>query len=58
MKKFGTRFLAVFLTVLVCVVSASATTLIPGGQVIGLRLQDGSVQVAGFSFSFTGSPSV
>ena len=48
MKKFGTRFLAVFLTVLVCVVSASATMLIPGGQVIGLQISDDTVSVAGF----------
>lgn len=48
MKKFGTRFFAVFLTIVLCVGFASATTLIPGGQVIGLQISDDTVSVAGF----------
>jgi len=42
------RFLIVFLIILLCVCPVAAAELIPGGQVIGLRLADGSVQVAGF----------
>ena len=48
MKKFGIRISAVFFTILLCAVSASATTLIPGGQVIGLTISDDTVSVVGF----------
>jgi stage IV sporulation protein B len=48
MKNIFERFLALALTIIVCAGAASATTLIPGGQVIGLRLEDDTVTVAGF----------
>ena len=37
-----------FITITICTVSVSAATLIPGGQVIGLQLEDNTVSVAGF----------
>ncbi|MBR2309530.1 MAG: PDZ domain-containing protein [Oscillospiraceae bacterium] len=47
MKKF--RFLLGFILIYVFAISANAASqLIPGGQVIGLQLQDGSVSVAAF----------
>lgn len=48
MKGVCRRFLIIFLVFLLCICPVAAAELIPGGQVIGLRLQDGSVQVAGF----------
>ena len=48
MKGVCRRFLIVFLIILLCICPVAAAELIPGGQVIGLRLADGSVQVAGF----------
>ena len=52
MKIWFGRFLIVFLTLIVCAGAASATTLIPGGQVIGLTISDDSVSVAGFHETF------
>ena len=49
MKKFLSRIFPIFLIILICATTASATqTLIPGGQVIGLQLGDGTVTVADF----------
>ena len=48
MKKFCVRFLAAALTIIICAGTVCATTLIPGGQVIGLQLEDDTVTVAGF----------
>ena len=46
MKNFCRRFLILFLIIIVCTTGASAAKLlIPGGQVIGLNLQDASVTV-------------
>lgn len=46
MKKFSCRTAILFLLIIICATSASAVkTLIPGGQVIGLQLQDGTVTV-------------
>ena len=42
------RFFVMILVILICVYPVAAAELIPGGQVIGLRLEDGTVQVAGF----------
>ena len=42
------RFFVALLIIILCVLPAAAVELIPGGQVIGLRLEDGTVQVAGF----------
>ena len=42
------RFFILLLIILLCVFPVAAAELIPGGQVIGLRLEDGTVQVAGF----------
>ena len=47
MKKFSCRTAILFLLIIICATSASAAkTLIPGGQIIGLQLQDGTVTVA------------
>ena len=48
MKKFCVRSLAAALVIIICAVSASAATLVPGGQVIGLQLEDDTLTVAGF----------
>lgn len=48
MKKSFGRFCAILLAVLVCAGSAFATTLIPGGQVIGITISNDCVSVAGF----------
>ncbi len=48
MKRFFTGITASFLSILLCAAAVSAKTLIPGGQVIGLQLQDDTVTVAGF----------
>ena len=45
---FFRRLLILFLILILLVFPTAAAELIPGGQVIGLRLLDGSVQVAGF----------
>ena len=46
MKKFSCRTAILFFLIIICATSASAVkTLIPGGQVIGLQLQDGTVTV-------------
>ena len=42
------RYFVVLLIILLCAFPVAAAELIPGGQVIGLRLEDGTVQVAGF----------
>ena len=42
------RSFLVLLVISICVFPVAAAELIPGGQVIGLRLEDGTVQVAGF----------
>ena len=50
MKNFCRRFLILFLVIIICTTGASAAKLlIPGGQVIGLNLQDTSVTVVDFS---------
>ena len=48
MKKFCGRFLSAICIIIVCAVTVSAATLVPGGQVIGLQLEDDTVTVAGF----------
>lgn len=48
MKNFCGRFVLAFLIILLCAGAVSATTLIPGGQVIGLQLEDDTLTVAGF----------
>ena len=48
MKKFCVRGLAVALVIIVCVIPVCAATLVPGGQVIGLQLEDDTLTVAGF----------
>ena len=49
MKKTIPRMLIAFLLIIITATTAFATkTLIPGGQVIGLQLQDGTVTVADF----------
>jgi len=42
------RIFIVLLIIILCVFPAAAAELIPGGQIIGLRLEDGSISVAGF----------
>lgn len=49
MKKKIPRMLIAFLLIIITATTASAAqTLIPGGQIIGLQLQDGTVTVADF----------
>ena len=48
MKNFCLRGLAAALVIIVCAGTVSATTLVPGGQVIGLQLEDDTLTVAGF----------
>ncbi len=48
MKRFFAGITASFFTIILCVAAVSAKTLIPGGQVIGLQLEDDTVTVAGF----------
>ena len=48
MKKFCGRFFAAVLIIILCAAAVSAATLVPGGQVIGLQLEDDTVTVAGF----------
>ena len=49
MKKFSNRIAMLLIIITLCATCANAaTTLIPGGQVIGLQLQDGSVTVSEF----------
>lgn len=48
MKKLCGRFLAAALIIILCAGAVSAATLVPGGQVIGLQLEDDTVTVAGF----------
>ena len=48
MKKFCGRFFAGALIIILSVGSVSAATLVPGGQVIGLQLEDDTVTVVGF----------
>ena len=48
MKRIFTGFTGLFLTIVLCAAAVSAKTLIPGGQVIGLQLEDDTVTVAGF----------
>ena len=43
------RFLIVFFLILILSTAVSAEMLVPGGQLIGLQLDDGSVTVAGFA---------
>ena len=43
------RFLIVFFLILILSTAVSAEMLVPGGQLIGLQLRDGSVTVAGFA---------
>ena len=50
MKKFSSR-IGISLLLIICVLAtpaAAATALVPGGQVVGLQLQNGSVTVADF----------
>jgi len=50
MKKFSSR-IGISLLLIICVLAtpaAAATTLVPGGQVVGLQLQNGAVTVADF----------
>ena len=48
MKKLCGRFLTVAFIIIICAATVSAATLVPGGQVIGLQLEDDTVTVAGF----------
>ena len=49
MKRFSSRVGILLLIILLCATSAGAvTTLIPGGQVIGLQLRDDTVTVTAF----------
>ena len=48
MKNFCLRGLAAALVIIVCAGAVSATTLVPGGQIIGLQLEDDTLTVAGF----------
>ena len=48
MKKHCARFLTIALIIIICAGTVSAATLVPGGQVIGLQLEDNTVTVAGF----------
>jgi stage IV sporulation protein B len=48
MKNFCGRFLVAMLIIILCAGAVSAATLVPGGQVIGLQLEDDTVTVAGF----------
>ena len=52
MKKFFVRGLAAALVIIVCAGSVCAATLVPGGQVIGLQLEDDTLTVAGFHEQF------
>ena len=42
------RFFVMILIILICAYPVAAAELIPGGQLVGLRLEDGTVRVAGF----------
>ena len=42
------RFFLMILIILICAYPVAAAELIPGGQLVGLRLEDGTVRVAGF----------
>ena len=48
MKKFSKTVALLLLFITVCATTATAATLVPGGQVIGLQLDDESVTVVGF----------
>ena len=49
MKNFSTRIFILILIISLCATGASAAELlIPGGQVIGMQLQDGTVTVSAF----------
>lgn len=49
MKNFCSRIAIILIIICLCATSAGAvTTLVPGGQVIGLQLQDDTVTVADF----------
>jgi stage IV sporulation protein B len=49
MKNFSSRIAIILIIICLCATSAGAvTTLVPGGQVIGLRLEDETVTVADF----------
>ena len=43
------RIFVAFLIIILCICPVAAAELIPGGQVIGLQLEDGSVHIAGFT---------
>ena len=55
MKRIFAAFTTTFLTILICTAAVDAKTLIPGGQVIGLQLEDNTVTVAGFDESLGGA---
>lgn len=48
MKNFCLRGLAAALVIFICAGTVGAVTLVPGGQVIGLQLEDDTLTVAGF----------
>ena len=48
MKKFCGQLIAFIFIIILCVGVVSAATLIPGGQVIGLQMDDNTVTVVGF----------
>ena len=48
MRKFTSRTLILLSSLVLLIQSVSAATLIPGGQLIGLTLEDGSVSIAAF----------
>ncbi len=48
MKNFCGRLIAFIFIIILCVGVVSAATLIPGGQVIGLQMDDNTVTVVGF----------
>lgn len=52
MRKHCGRFLLIAFIILICASTVSAATLVPGGQVIGLQLEDDTVTVAGFHEAF------
>ena len=47
MKKFSTRISILLFLMIVCATTAAGTTLVPGGQLVGLLLQDDTLTVTG-----------
>ena len=55
MKKFSTRIGILLIVISLCATVAGAVTLVPGGQLIGLQLEDNTVTVAGFQTGEAGN---